>query len=70
MKVLDAQIFVDDDNRVKISKNCDSHGDYIDTYTFSDPELYDWAEKYAELGAPIDNPRTDVKDGCPYDCGI
>jgi len=70
MKVLDAKIFVDDDNRVKISKTCDMHGDYIDTYTFSDPELYDWAEKYKQPGAPIDNPRTDVKDGCPYDCGL
>ncbi|MFC1506842.1 tetraether lipid synthase Tes [Thermoproteota archaeon] len=70
MKVLDAKIFVDDDNKVKISKTCDMHGDYIDTHTFSDPELYDWAEKYKQPGAPIDNPRTDVKDGCPYDCGI
>jgi uncharacterized radical SAM superfamily Fe-S cluster-containing enzyme len=70
MKVLDAKIFVDDDDRVKISKTCNIHGDYIDTYTFSDPELYEWAEKYEQAGAPINNPRTDVKDGCPYDCGI
>ncbi len=70
MKVLDAEIFIDDDGKVKISKTCDTHGFFIDTYTFSNPELYEWAEKYAHPGIPIENPRTETNEGCPYDCGI
>jgi len=70
MKVLDAEIFVDHDNKVKISKTCDAHGRFTDTYTFSDPELYEWAERYSHNGAPIENPRTEIKEGCPFDCGI
>ena len=70
MKVLDAEIFVDQDNKVKISKTCDIHGQFVDTYTFSNPELYKWAEKYAQDGIPIENPRTEIKDGCPFDCGL
>ncbi|MBS7650512.1 MAG: radical SAM protein [Candidatus Bathyarchaeia archaeon] len=70
MNVIHAEIFIDDDGKVKISKICSQHGFYIDTYTFSDPELYEWAQKYSHAGKPIDNPRTEIKDGCPYDCGI
>ncbi|MEM3018389.1 MAG: radical SAM protein [Candidatus Bathyarchaeia archaeon] len=61
---------MDDDNKVKISKACDIHGRFTDTYTFSNPELYEWAEKYRHEGRPLENPRTEVSRGCPFDCGI
>jgi len=70
MKVLDAEIFVDDDDKVKISKTCDVHGRFVDTCTFSNPELYEWAERYCHEGRPIENPRTETLQGCPFDCGI
>ena len=70
MKVLDAEIFVDDDGRVKISKTCDVHGRFVDTYTFSNPKLYEWAERYEHAGKPLENPRTKTEYGCPLDCGI
>ncbi|MCX6660254.1 MAG: radical SAM protein [Candidatus Bathyarchaeota archaeon] len=70
MKVLDAKVFVDLDDKVKISKACDVHGSFVDTYTFSNPELYEWAEKYGYAGSTIENPRTGTNEGCPFDCGI
>ncbi|MGQ9542784.1 MAG: tetraether lipid synthase Tes [Candidatus Bathyarchaeia archaeon] len=70
MRVLEAEVFIDEDGKVKMSKTCNQHGLYVDTYTFSNPELYEWAQKYSNAGKPIDNPRTKTRDGCPYDCGI
>jgi uncharacterized radical SAM superfamily Fe-S cluster-containing enzyme len=47
-KVIDANIFVDEKDVVKIGKNCPTHGYFEDTYTFSSLKLYLWAEKYAK----------------------
>ncbi|MCS7365596.1 MAG: radical SAM protein [archaeon GB-1867-035] len=70
MKVLDAEVYVDDDNIVRIRKTCPEHGYFDETYTFSDYELYQWAEKYAHDGNGIENPMTSEVKGCPFDCGI
>ena len=70
LKVIDAEVFVDDNNVVKIRKTCPDHGYFEDTYTFSDYELYKWAEKYAHDGNGIENPLTKEVNGCPFDCGI
>lgn len=70
LKVVPAQIFIDESNRVKIGKTCSEHGYFEDTYTFSDPDLYRWAEGYAYEGVKPENPRTETLRGCPYDCGV
>lgn len=70
LNVIDAELFIDNDNKVKIRKECKEHGPCVDTYTFSSPELYTWAEKFAHRGTIIENPRTSTKLECPYDCGI
>lgn len=69
-KVLDAEVFVDTDGFVKIRRTCENHGYFAETYTFSDPELYAWAETYSHEGKRIENPRTQVASGCPFDCGL
>lgn len=69
-KVIPAQIFIDESSQVKIGKTCPEHGYCEDTYTFSDPELYRWAESYAHEGVKPENPRTKTIKGCPYDCGL
>ncbi len=69
-RVLDAEVFVDDHNKVKMRKTCDEHGYFEDTYTFSNPELYRWAEKYRHDGVGPENPTRATVKGCPYDCGL
>ncbi|MEM3522066.1 MAG: radical SAM protein, partial [Candidatus Bathyarchaeia archaeon] len=69
-KVIDATIFVNEKDIVKIGKNCPNHGYFEDTYTFSSLKLYLWAEKYAKEGKGLQNPRTESLKGCPYDCGL
>jgi len=68
-KVLDAEVFVDDDNKVKIRKTCDEHGYFEDVY-WSSYEKYQQAMKYYTEGTKLENPRTQTVKGCPYDCGI
>ncbi len=70
LRVLPAEIYVDDDGVVKIGRKCPEHGFISEVYTFSDPELYKWALKYEHEGKGIDNPRTETIRGCPFDCGI
>ncbi len=70
MKVVEAEVFVDEEGVVRIRKTCDAHGYFDDTYTFSDYELYKWAEAYANDGDGLKNPRTEGRNGCPFDCGI
>jgi hypothetical protein len=70
LRVLDAEIFIGPDSKVRIGRTCPEHGYFDDTYTFSDPELYQWAEGYAHEGTGLENPRTRSDRGCPYDCGL
>jgi len=67
-KVLDATIF-EEDRRVYIRKECSEHGSFQELY-WSDYEQYQRAEEFEYIGTGIGNPRTEVKNGCPYDCGI
>ena len=68
LKVLDATIF-EEDNKVFIEKECPEHGKVTELY-WSDYEQYQRAETLRAEGTGLDNPRTETKDGCPYDCGI
>ena len=68
LQVLDATIF-EEDNKVYIEKECPDHGKIKEIY-WSDYDLYQKAEKFEEIGTGLENPRTETKLGCPYDCGI
>ncbi len=70
LKVLEAEVYLDEKGTVRIRRECPEHGEIDESYTFSDYELYQWAEKYAHDGDGIENPRTKQKLGCPFDCGL
>lgn len=70
LKVLDAEVYIDDDNIVKIRRTCPEHGFFSEVYTFSDPELYEWAEKYNCEPSGITKSFTQTVNGCPFDCGL
>jgi hypothetical protein len=68
MSVIDATV-EKKDGRVIITKTCKTHGTFNDVY-FSDSNLYDRFQKYRAIGTGLENPTTEVKKGCPYDCGL
>jgi uncharacterized radical SAM superfamily Fe-S cluster-containing enzyme len=68
LTVLPATVY-EQDNKVYITKTCPQHGKTTELY-WSDYDLYQKAEAYEEIGTGLENPRTETKDGCPYDCGI
>jgi len=67
-KVLPATL-TERDGRVMMVKSCPEHGTYEDVY-WSDVEQWKRARGYSVVGAGLENPRTEVSKGCPYDCGI
>ena len=68
LKALDAIIY-EDDGKVFIKKTCSEHGLFQELY-WSDYDQYLRAEKFGYVGDGIENPHTEKKHGCPYDCGI
>jgi uncharacterized radical SAM superfamily Fe-S cluster-containing enzyme len=68
LKVIEAEV-VEEDGKALIRKECPEHGKFEDVY-FSDAEVYKRFEKFAEMGDGVENPRTEKKQGCPFDCGI
>jgi uncharacterized radical SAM superfamily Fe-S cluster-containing enzyme len=68
LKAIDATIY-EDDGKVFMKKSCPEHGAFNELY-WSDYAQYVRAEKFRSDGEGIENPRTDKKNGCPYDCGI
>jgi uncharacterized radical SAM superfamily Fe-S cluster-containing enzyme len=68
LKVLPATIF-EESGKVYIKKECPEHGEFSDLY-WGDYEDYLRAQRFDHLGTKINNPRTQVEKGCPYDCGI
>jgi len=68
LKVLPATIY-EEAGKVLLRKTCPEHGEFTDVY-WGDYELYKRALEYDHLGTKLNNPRTDVDKGCPYDCGI
>ncbi|MDH5441874.1 MAG: radical SAM protein, partial [Candidatus Bathyarchaeota archaeon] len=67
-RVLEATIF-EEGGKVYIKKECPEHGLFQDLY-WSDYELYTRAKDFEYIGNRMLNPRTEVKNLCPYDCGI
>jgi len=50
-------------------KSCSEHGTYEDVY-WSDVNEWERVRHYSTIGDGLENPRTEVEKGCPYDCGI
>ena len=68
LKAVDATIY-EDEGKVFIRKTCPEHGSVQELY-WSDYDQYVRAEKFRFDGTGMENPRTEKKLGCPYDCGI
>ena len=67
-RVIKASIY-HSDGKVFIQKSCPEHGSYEDLY-WSDYEQYLRVQKFRRDGNGVENPRTKVTKGCPYDCGL
>ncbi len=67
-RLIDAQILLRD-NRVVMRKRCPAHG-WFEALVFSDAQLYTDIARYNKPGTLPLEFATDVKDGCPYDCGL
>ena len=52
-----------------ISKDCPEHGAFEDVY-WSSSDLYFKFMGYERRGPHLENPGTEKKLGCPYDCGL
>jgi len=66
--VIPANIYKED-GKVYITKTCPEHGNVTDLY-WGDYEEYVRVQEFENLGVKLENPRTQVQRGCPYDCGI
>ena len=67
-KLIDAQILLRD-NRVSLRKRCPEHG-WFEALFFGDAQLYTSIAPYNKPGTLPLEFATEVKDGCPYDCGL
>jgi len=52
-----------------MSKTCPEHGEFEDMY-WSSADLYEKFMHFEKSGPHLENPRTETKRGCPYDCGL
>ncbi len=67
-RVIDAEVNVRD-NRVILRKRCPEHG-LFEALVYSDAELYMAQQRYNKPGTLPLEFQTEVKDGCPLDCGM
>ncbi len=67
-KVIDAQILLRD-NRVYMRKRCPEHG-WFEGLVSSDAESYVGSARFNKPGTMPLEFSTEVKDGCPLDCGL
>lgn len=67
-RILDATIY-EENNKVYIRKECPEHGIFRDLY-WSDYDQYQRVKRFEYIGDGLQNPRTETKNGCPFDCGI
>jgi len=66
--VIDAEVNVKD-NKVFLRKRCREHGKF-EALLYSDAEMYFASMKYNKPGTYPLETQTEVKDGCPLDCGL
>jgi len=67
-RVIDAEINARE-NRVVMRKHCPEHGEF-EALVYSDADLYLAQQRYNKPGTIPLEFQTDVKDGCPLDCGM
>src|SRR5512142_2861926 len=67
-QVVDAQIFLRA-NKVYMRKRCPEHG-VFEALIFGDAQLYVDIARYNKPGTIPQQFATDVRKGCPYDCGL
>ncbi len=67
-RVIDAEVNVRD-NRVILRKRCAEHG-LFEALVYSDADLYMAQQRYNKPGTMPLELQTEVKEGCPLDCGI
>ncbi len=67
-KVIDAQVLLRD-GRVVMRKRCPEHG-WMESQVSSDAEYYVNSQKYNKPGSLPLKFSTEVKEGCPLDCGL
>ncbi|CAG0972818.1 Sporulation killing factor maturation protein SkfB [Anaerolineae bacterium] len=67
-RIIDAEILLRD-NRVIMRKRCPEHG-WFEALVFSDAQLYTDIARYNKPGTLPLEFTTEVKDGCPLDCGL
>jgi len=66
--LLDAQVLIRD-NRVFMRKRCPDHG-LFEGLIYSDAEMFAGAMRHNKPGSIPLQFSTEVKDGCPFDCGL
>jgi len=66
--VIDAEVNVKD-NKVFLRKRCVEHGKF-EALLYSDAKMYFDSLKYNKPGTIPLETQTEVKDGCPLDCGL
>ena len=63
----------EEDGVIYLEKTCPEHGKFEDVY-WGDAELFKWFyknwNKSKYLGSGLENPHTEIVNGCPYDCGL
>lgn len=67
-KLLDAQVLIRD-NKVFMRKRCPDHG-LFEGLIYGDAEMFARALHYNKPGSIPLEFSTQVKDGCPFDCGL
>ena len=67
-RVLDAKILLRD-NKVIMHKRCPDHGDF-EALIYSDAQAYVESVRFNKPGTIPLEFSTEVKDGCPHDCGL
>jgi len=68
LKVVDAEVFPRD-GKLIMRKTCPEHGVFEDVY-WSSHALYEKFMRYEHSGPHLENPQTETRSGCPYDCGL
>jgi uncharacterized radical SAM superfamily Fe-S cluster-containing enzyme len=67
-QVVDAQVYLRD-NKVFLRKRCPEHG-LFEALIFGDARLYTDIARFNKPGTPPRQYATQIREGCPYDCGL
>jgi uncharacterized radical SAM superfamily Fe-S cluster-containing enzyme len=67
-RLIDGQVYLRD-NKVFLRKRCPEHG-VFEALIFGDAQLYTEIARFNKPGTPPHQYATQVREGCPYDCGL